>query len=233
MPFGLAIAADDAVPAPDGGQFPPYANVTGSMTERDDLSPKDRKRVAKVTAPASDFTTPETFEVMSGGAATSTKLVNRDAFSHPSANLTFAEEEQFKLGNALFTKLWVPAPSSTQASDGLGPLFNARACQNCHLKDGRGHPPAPGEPAVSMLVRLGKPAVTADERHMLENFLAPAIPDDTYGGQIQTAAVQGLRPEAQVVIDYEDQPVTLGDGTVVTLRKPHYGLSDLAYGPLD
>ncbi|WP_245410512.1 di-heme oxidoredictase family protein [Notoacmeibacter marinus] len=232
---GLAgiSAADDAVPTPDGGQLPPAANVTGSLTERDDLSEADRQRVIGVTEPASAFDEPEPFEAMSGGAATSTKLVNRDAFSQFSANLTFAEEERFKLGNALFRKLWVASPSSTKASDGLGPLFNARACQNCHLKDGRGRPPEPGEPAVSMLVRLGKPAVTADEKAALENFLAPAIPDDTYGGQLQTAAVPGLEPEGQVDIHYEEVPVTLDDGTVVSLRKPHYSLRDLAYGPLD
>ena len=35
-------------------------------------------------------------------------------------------------------------PSSTTARDGLGPLFNTNACQNCHVKDGRGHPPGAG-----------------------------------------------------------------------------------------
>ena len=52
-----------------------------------------------------------------------------------------AKELDFKLGNAIFRKFWVSAPSSTKSSDGLGPLYNARACQSCHLKDGRGHPP--------------------------------------------------------------------------------------------
>ena len=48
------------------------------------------------------------------------------------------------------------SPASTEASDGLGPLFNARGCQNCHLKDGRGHPPSEtgDERAVSMFLRL-------------------------------------------------------------------------------
>ena len=36
------------------------------------------------------------------------------------------------LGAALFERAWVPAPSSTTANDGLGPLFNARACVSCH-----------------------------------------------------------------------------------------------------
>ncbi|TIW66156.1 MAG: thiol oxidoreductase, partial [Mesorhizobium sp.] len=109
---------------------------------RSDLTPKDLARVIAVTRPTADFSKPESFELIQGGAGTSRKDVSRDAFSQPAANITFEEEGNFKLGNALFRKNWVSSPSSTQASDGLGPLFNERACQNCHLKDGRGRPPA-------------------------------------------------------------------------------------------
>ncbi len=85
---------------------------------------------------------PEDFEPLAEAALPPPRSGrNRDAFSQFSANITFEEQATFKLGNALFRKNWVSAPSSTQASDGLGPLFNARACQSCHLKDGRGHPP--------------------------------------------------------------------------------------------
>ena len=42
------------------------------------------------------------------------------------------------LGEALFSKLWVSSPSSTTASDGLGPLYNARACSACHPRGGAG-----------------------------------------------------------------------------------------------
>ena len=62
--------------------------------------------------------------------------------------MTFERQLDFKVGDGIFRKQWVSAPSSTESSDGLGPLFNARSCQNCHLKDGRGRPPAPGETAV-------------------------------------------------------------------------------------
>ena len=108
---------------------------------RQDLTARDLERVRKVTQPTTDFSSAEAFETMQGGAGTSKKLVNRDSFSQFLANLTFEQEQEFKLGNALFRKLWVASPSSTQASDGLGPLFNSRSCQSCHLKDGRGHPP--------------------------------------------------------------------------------------------
>lgn len=211
----------------------PVAAVLGSEPlVRGDLTAKDLKRVRTVTEPATDFSKPESFEAMPAGAATSTKLVNRDAFSQISANQSFAAEDRFKLGNALFRKFWVSSPSSTHASDGLGPLYNARACQSCHLKDGRGRPPAPGETAVSMFLRLSVPPRTAEEREKLASKAFTRIPEPTYGGQLQNFAVPGVEPEGRMTIRYDDLPVTLADGTVVTLRKPTYGVADLAYGPL-
>ena len=98
--------------------------------------------VPALTAPATDFSRLENGEDKPGGGATSRGSVdNANAFSHSSGNMDFKREFNFKIGNAIFRKNWVSAPSSTDASDGLGPLFNSRACQNCHLKDGRGHPP--------------------------------------------------------------------------------------------
>ena len=200
---------------------------------RTDLTPEDLARVRAVTKPATDFAAPEPFEAMQAGAATSRKRVNRDAFSQSSANLTFEQERDFKLGNALFRKLWVSSPSSTQASDGLGPLFNARGCQSCHLKDGRGHPPEGNSNATSMFLRLARPAETDAEREALENHVALNFPDPVYGEQLQEFAVTGLRAEGKMRIDYEEIPVTLGDGEVVSLRKPAYSVEDLGYGPLD
>ena len=208
-------------------------DLAGFTRVRDDLSQKARKRVERVVRPASSFEAPEKFEVMQGGAGTSTKLVNRDSLSHFSANLTFKEEETFKLGNALFRKLWVSSPSSTLASDGLGPLFNARACQSCHIKDGRGHPPEGAADATSMFLRLARPARTDQERQALEDYLVASLPDPVYGGQLQDLAVPGLKAEGRMVIDYEEQPVELGDGTLVSLRKPHYSVTELGFGPLD
>ncbi|WP_245308563.1 di-heme oxidoredictase family protein [Aurantimonas sp. 22II-16-19i] len=199
---------------------------------RQDLSKKDLARVRAVTAPTRDFTAPEKFEAMQAGGATSTKLVNRDSFSQVSANQTFAGEDRFKLGNALFRKLWVSSPSSTEASDGLGPLFNSRSCQSCHLKDGRGRPPEPDEPAVSMFLRLSVPPRTEEERRKLASHEFSRIPEPTYGGQLQNFAVQGLKPEGRMVITYREEPVTLGDGTVVSLRHPTYSVADFGYGPM-
>lgn len=202
-------------------------------TRRTDLNPRDLARVAAVTQPARDFSKPEAFEAMPGGAATSTALVNGDAFSHFSANIRFAEQESFKLGNALFTKLWVAAPSSTQASDGLGPLYNARACQSCHLKDGRGHPPEGANDRTSMFLRLARPARTPEEDARLARHEVLNFPDATYGEQLQDLAVPGLAAEGEMEITYAEVPVILADGTTVSLRKPSYSVAELAYGPLD
>ena len=207
-----------------------FANEGGTRT---DLSADDLARVARVTAPTTDFSKPENFEQLPAGKATVKKLVNQDIFSFSSANLTFEQEEQFKLGNALFRKLWVSAPSSTQASDGLGPLFNARGCQNCHLKDGRGHTPSGnGDDAVSMFLRLSVPAATEAEKQAIADGALKVIPEPTYGGQLQDFAVPGLKAEGKMVINYTDEPVTLGDGTVVTLRRPEYSVADLGFGPM-
>jgi CxxC motif-containing protein (DUF1111 family) len=201
---------------------------------RTDLTPEDLARVRAITAPTTDFTQPEQFEALPAGAATTKKLVNRDSFSHSSANLTFEQEGDFKLGNALFRKVWVSSPSSTLASDGLGPLFNARGCQNCHLKDGRGHPPETSEEnAVSMFLRLSVPPQDADQQTLLDSRGVLLFPEPTYGEQLQVFAVPGLKAEGKMVIDYTERPVTLGDGTVVGLRAPTYSVADLAYGPMD
>ncbi len=208
------------------------AESLGIGKERGDLTPENLARVQAITKPTTDFSKPESFELLPAGAATSKKRPNQDAFSHSSANLTFEEEGTFKLGNALFRKLWVSAPSSTQASDGLGPLFNARACQSCHLKDGRGHPPEGNPDATSMFLRLARQAESEEEQQALSSKMALNFPDLTYGGQLQDLAVPGLAGEGRMAIAYEEIPVTLGDGAALSLRKPTYSVTNLSHGPL-
>ena len=171
-----------------------------------------------------------------GGAATHRKSVtNRNAFSHSPGNLSFEKELDFKVGNGVFRKLWVSAPSSTTASDGLGPLYNARSCQRCHIKDGRGHPPAanwPDDTAVSMFLRLSIPPQTDADRALLASRKANVIPEPTYGGQLQDVAIQGHKAEGKMHIDYTPVEVTLAGGETVTLRKPTYSVKELGYGPM-
>ena len=209
------------------------ARAADPNAHRDDLSEEDRRRVRAVTAQATDFSRPEPYERMAGGAATSVASVNANSFSHPSANLTFEGQRDFALGNGLFRKLWVSAPSSTRASDGLGPLFNARACQRCHIKDGRGRPPrSTDEAATSMVIRLSVPARTPEERSVLESGLAPFLPDPVYGSQLQGFAVPGIPAEGRIAIVYEEIPVELNGDEEASLRRPAYSVTDLGYGPM-
>ena len=203
----------------------------GRPLVRDDLSDGDRERVAEVLAPAESFDAAERFERRQGGAGTSTKRVNADAFSHPSVNLDFEGRQRFLLGNGLFRKDWVSSPSSTQASDGLGPLFNARSCQACHIKDGRGHAPAShADNAVSLLVRLSVPPDEAQEAAIAAGLLA-AAPDPVYGSQLHDLGVAGLPAEGRIRIDYEEQVVALSGGESAVLRKPVLSIVESGYGP--
>jgi CxxC motif-containing protein (DUF1111 family) len=168
-------------------------------------------------------------EALSGGSAT-VQQSDHNAFSLPSANLSPSRRLDFSVGNSFFRNPWVIAPATTTARDGLGPLFNTNACQNCHIKDGRGHPPAAdAESAVSMLVRLSIPAGPADKTSLLH---AGIVPEPVYGGQLQDMAIPGSAPEGKVRIDYRSLPMHFADGTQVDLRQPTLQISQLGYGPL-
>ncbi|MEM8950133.1 MAG: di-heme oxidoredictase family protein [Pseudomonadota bacterium] len=189
--------------------------------------------LSAIIAPTTDFSKPEAYERHPGGATTTKKTPNRNAFSQPSANITFEQRADFFVGNGFFKRLWVTAPASTDSADGLGPLYNARACQRCHLKDGRGHPPeGPDDSAVSMFLRLSIPPGNALERELLASRQANVIPEPTYGGQLQDFAIPGHQAEGRMVITYEEEPVELRGGEIVVLRKPTYSVDDLGYGPL-
>ncbi|VVN36381.1 di-heme oxidoredictase family protein [Pseudomonas fluorescens] len=175
------------------------------------------------------FTKAEPGEARSGGAATVRKT-DQNAFSLPSANLPPSRRVDFSVGNSFFRSPWVIAPSTTTARDGLGPLFNTNACQGCHIKDGRGHPPPPDAPnAVSMLVRLSIPDAPEFAK-VIEQV--GVVPEPVYGGQFQDMAVPGVAPEGKMRVDYTPVPVRFKDGTEVELRKPVLQITQLGYGPM-
>lgn len=235
--LGSAVsAAEPQRPSDPVTAAPPDARPAATVDWRTEphlsvipRTPAERDRIARVLAPPTDFAAPEPFEGKPGGAATVRFRPTADAFSQLSANMPVAREMDFKIGNGIFRKLWVGAPASTRASDGLGPLYNARACQNCHVKDGRGRPPAgPEDSRVSMFLRLSVPG--GDDQPTIPDYI-PTRPDPVYGGQLQDLALAGHRPEAQMGITWTEQPVTLGDGTTVTLRRPRYAIEQPAFGP--
>ena len=194
-------------------------------------------RVATATAPPSPTASPSpTFtpsptatplppaDPLSGGATTVFD-VTANAFGQPARNLPLDRRTNFFVGNALFNRNWVTAPSSTEGSDGLGPVFNARSCSSCHFHDGRGRPPLDAEePMVALLIRLSVPGTDS---------VGGPLAEPTYGGQLGPRAVLGVPPEGRAVATYEEEAGSFGDGDPYSLRIPSYELVELAFGPPD
>lgn len=141
------------------------------------------------------------------------------AYSHPLAALERDAERQFYRGKAFFEDPWVAAPASTESRDGLGPLFNARACIDCHPRLGRGRPPVGSEATFSLLFRASE--MSAD---------GSARPHPIYGDQIQPFGIDGVDGEGSVFVTYHAVLGAFDDGAPVELRAPVYDFSRLAYG---
>lgn len=113
------------------------------------------------------------------------------------------------LGKALFDRPWVPAPSSTRANDGLGPLFDARACAACHPRGaGRG---------ATAINEQGLPEGLG---MVLSLFREDGGPDPVYGHRLETMTLPGVPVEGAI-------GVTVEEGR----RIPH--VLQPGYGPLD
>ena len=189
-------------------------------------------RIQAVTTPTTDFTVPSQFEINSAGAATVRVRKDEDVFSQPSANMAFEKGLDFKLGNGMFRKVWVSSPTSTLASDGLGPLYNARSCKRCHINDGRGHPPANHDDnSVSMFLRVSIPGGNSRAAEEIEDYIATTA-DPIYGTQLQDEGLAGIPAEYDLRIDYAEIEVPLSGGETASLRAPTYTAANLGYGPL-
>lgn len=108
-------------------------------------------------------------------------------------------------GWSLFKRPWISDPSSLEGGGGLGPLYDARSCNACHAGGGGGRV---AEDAIGdgMVVRLG----TAD-----------AAADPTYGRQLQTHALTGFDPEAEVAFHW--QAASGMREPKLDVAKRHYG----------
>lgn len=168
------------------------------------------------------FPSPEAGEELSGGDTTVFD-VTRKAFAFSAHNLREEHRASFFVGHSFFDENWVVAPASTPGRDGLGPHFNARSCSACHAKDGRDQPPRLNEPMTTMLLRLSVPGTGSH---------AEPKPDPIYGGQLQTQAIPGVPPEADVRVTYEEIAGHFADGQAFSLRKPSYSIQKLGYGPM-
>lgn len=175
---------------------------------------------AVVANPAAEAIPPFAIGERLGGDA-GRPAFGQTAFAMPAPNLDARQLRDFAFGNRLFNTNWVQAGSSTASFDGLGPLFNRVSCSGCHVRDGRGRPPEPGEPMESMLIRISQPG--RDDH-------GGVVPHPVYGDQIQDRAIPGVKPEAKVVLSWEEAGGHYADGETYSLRKPVVTLSEPAYG---
>ena len=186
---------------------------------REDLTKQEREKVLQAVLPTNNFNKPERSESLTGGAGTISRF-GPNAFSNHLTNLSFEDRQNFLIGNGLFRKLWVSSPSSTNASDGLGPLYNARACQSCHIKDGRGHLPITEKP-LSLVIKTG----------VYEGL--KLIPNKNYGKQFQFFAVPGMLSELTASVQKKDSYINLDNKYRKKLTAVNLQIAKLNYGKLD
>ncbi|WP_245516046.1 di-heme oxidoredictase family protein [Ancylobacter aquaticus] len=115
------------------------------------------------------------------------------------------------IGKALFERPWVPAPSSTRANDGLGPLFDARSCSACHPA-GAGH-------GSTALDAEGRPEALG---LVLSLFREDSAGDAVYGHRLETMTLPGVPAEGGFAVMLED------GRRVPRLTAPGYGPLDPA-----
>ena len=135
-------------------------------------------------------------------------------------------------GKALFEKLWVAAPSSTAASDGLGPYYNGRSCAACHPRGGQGVPSLALTAVSADLPQANSfqtDTAQADTRQSapLTAALVLHLPSANdivdFGHQLQPLAVTGLAAEIAVPrVRYRQAIVWLPGDEQVSLQVPEY-----------
>jgi len=154
----------------------------------------------------------------------------KSAFSQPISGLNNDEIDIFYLGKSVFKTPWVTAPSITTARDGLGPLFNANTCRNCHPGNGAGVAVKPnGTANFSLLIRLSHKESNNTKLLERNGF----EPDSTYGAQLSVNGSINTPAEGQFNVTYKDEQGKYPDGTTYMLRSPTYTLKNLKYGALD
>jgi CxxC motif-containing protein (DUF1111 family) len=156
-------------------------------------------------------------EVLSGGETTIFNATSQ-AFTFPAPNV--GDLDRHLEGDLAFDAAFVAPPAPV--NPGLGPVFNNTACAACHVSNGRGRPPYPGEDLESMLFRVSVPGADAEG--------GPA-PVPGFGGQLNDKALFGVEPEARVAVTYSETAGEFPDGEPYSLRTPSYTLED-PYQPL-
>jgi CxxC motif-containing protein (DUF1111 family) len=193
-----------------------FAACRGPSAAPADAAPgDDAPDIAPDAAPdaALELADLEPGEADAAGTAT-TRVFDERAFLQALAGLAGEPRTRYLAGQSMFEVDWLVAPAGSADRDGLGPTFNALSCKACHLRNGRGAPPADGAPLTTSLLRVSTP---------------DGAPHPIYGDQIQPRAVPGVPAEGEVRLRYTPVPGAFADGTPYELLRPAVELA-LALG---
>ena len=138
------------------------------------------------------------------------------AFSSAFPGLSSSQATLHEIGDGAFSETFVSAPALLH--QGLGPIFNNVSCSSCHIADGRGRPPVNvNEPLSSMLIRISIPG---------QDLHGGPLAVLGFGTQLQQRSINGKMAEANVEINYLEQPYTYPDGENYSLRQPVYSFNN-------
>lgn len=173
-----------------------------------------------VTGAWADAPTTDPAQAITMGGALTHYDRSRDAYSRPAPGLSSIELRRFGLGNRVFNTRWVEAPASVSGFDGLGPIFNRDSCSGCHLRDGRGSPPDSGQTERKDTFVVKVAATHRRTQRLVAN---------TFGPQLNTAAIAGVAPEGRAVVRYREISGRYADKSAFSLRQPVVELRDTSF----
>jgi CxxC motif-containing protein (DUF1111 family) len=136
------------------------------------------------------------------------------------------ESARVDLGRSVFDTQWVAAGLPGIAGRvGVGPLFNATSCKECHNEGEGGRGPAgDGAAPIALVIQLGSPS---------EDVGTEPSGDPVYGRVFNTSALEGVQVEGAVTVQYSEiDGYYYPFGARWSLRVPHYRLVGLTRGPL-
>lgn len=142
------------------------------------------------------------------------------------------DHKKFMLGKKFFSISFVETPNTRTTIDGLGPLYNAFSCNDCHIKNGRGILQESENLSSSSLV--AKLSISPNESLEHQEFVKSQgfVPEPTYGKELSKNGTTEVDFEGEIKIDFEVKEVVFPDGEIVLLQKPKYALENLNYGEL-
>lgn len=149
----------------------------------------------------------------SAGGETTVFVRTSQAFGLPAPNLSSEHLEKHFAGDIGFEALFVVSPAPKNG--GLGPVFNNISCNGCHPSDGRASFPENINALSGFFYKISVPG--SDEHG------GPA-PVPGFGTQLQHQSVYGFQAEGKMSVTFQNQTVSLADGTTVTLQKPVYSI---------